>query len=114
MPHFVLDVSKPFLEARSPDELVRAVHDTARASGLFADEDIKVRVRSYEHYTAGNGASDFIHVFAYVMEGRSIEQRKALSTSIVGVLARMYPDVPVVSLNVTEFERATYANRDSV
>ena len=44
MPHFVLDVSKPFLEARSPDELIRAVHDTARASGLFAEEDIKVRV----------------------------------------------------------------------
>jgi 5-carboxymethyl-2-hydroxymuconate isomerase len=114
MPHFILDLSKPLLKRRPPNELIRTLHDTADASGLFARGDIKVRLRPYKHYTVGNAASDFIHVFAYIMEGRTVEQRRALSTAIVGKLKGMYPDVPVISMNVMEFERATYANKSTV
>jgi 5-carboxymethyl-2-hydroxymuconate isomerase len=53
-------------------------------------------------------------VFAYIMEGRTSEQKSVLSTSIVRKLKSMYPDVPVISMNVMEFERATYANRKMV
>ena len=78
---------------------------------MFRVEDIKVRIRAFDHYLVAGEASDFIHVFANIMEGRTIEQKAALSRSIVTRLAEMFSDVPVISVNVWEFEKATYMNR---
>jgi 5-carboxymethyl-2-hydroxymuconate isomerase len=114
MPHLVLDCSPKVLAVRSGEELVREVHDTAAASGLFANGDIKVRIRTSFHYTVGDTQDDFIHVFGYVMEGRTVDERKALSMSIVKRLKDLLPDVPVISMNVIEFEKATYTNRTMV
>jgi 5-carboxymethyl-2-hydroxymuconate isomerase len=114
MPHLILDLSPGVLKLRSPEELIREVHDTAEASGLFAKGDIKVRIRSYEHYTAGGTQNDFLHVFGHIMQGRTVEQRKALSVSIIKRLKELLPDVPVISMNVIEFEKATYTNRTMI
>ena len=114
MPHLILDCSPHVLELCSPQELIREVHDTAEASGLFAKGDIKVRIRSYDLYTVGGTENDFLHVFGYIMEGRTIDQRKALSMAIVERLKQLLPDVPVISMNVMEFEKATYTNRTMV
>src|SRR5262245_2170207 len=114
MPHFILDLNERLLTVHPPATLMRIVHDTADATGLFAKGDIKVRIRPYVHGTVGNAQQDFIHVFAYIMEGRTTEQKSALSRSIVRELMALYPDAPVISMNVMEFERATYANRKSV
>jgi 5-carboxymethyl-2-hydroxymuconate isomerase len=114
MPHLLLDCSPHVLELRSPRELIREVHDTAGASGLFSEGDIKVRITAYGHFTVGETQNDFVHVFGYIMQGRSTEQKKALSTSIVRRLKELLPDVPVISMNVTDFEEATYTNRTMV
>ena len=114
MPHFILDMNERLLTLHPPEHLMRIVHDTADASGLFAKGDIKVRIRPYAYGTVGNAAADFLHVFAYIMEGRTTEQKSALSNAVVRKLKELYPDAPVISMNVMEFERATYANRTLV
>ena len=114
MPHLILDCSPNVLAEHSGEELIRVVHDTADASGLFAVGDIKVRIRTYFQYIVGNTQDDFIHVFGFVMEGRTVDQRKELSTSIVTRLKELLPDVPVISMNVIEFDKATYTNRTMV
>jgi 5-carboxymethyl-2-hydroxymuconate isomerase len=45
------------------------------------------------------------------MQGRSVEQRAALSKAIVGELAGMFPLLPRIAVNIAEFEQATYFNR---
>ncbi|MFZ1688090.1 MAG: 5-carboxymethyl-2-hydroxymuconate Delta-isomerase [Flavobacteriales bacterium] len=114
MPHFILDLSPPVVTLVRPDALMHAVHDTADASGLFAKGDIKVRIRKYKQYLVGGAQQDFIHVFGYIMEGRMAEQKKALSVAIVTRLKELLPSVPVISMNVMEFEKATYTNRTMV
>ena len=111
MPHFVIDCSPRVLTKRHPDEILSEVHRMADESALFRVADIKVRVREYEHYLVAGERDDFIHVFANILEGRTVEQKAALSRSIVGRLVEMFPDVPVISVNVREFEKATYMNR---
>ena len=59
----------------------------------------------------GGGEDDFIHVFAHIMQGRTVEQRADLSRRIVGELAAMFPDVHWIATNIAEFEKATYVNR---
>lgn len=114
MPHFVIDCSENILRMKSPDEILREIHDTADLTGLFKKGDIKVRIRSFEHYTVGNGKADFIHVFGNIMEGRTVEQKANLSREIVTKLKSMFPDVPVISINIREFEKASYCNRNLV
>ena len=111
MPHFVIDCSPSVLTKRHPDEMLKEVHRLADESGLFDVANIKVRIREYDHYLVAGERSDFIHVFANILEGRTTEQKAALSRAIVTRLAEMLPDVASVSINVREFERATYTNR---
>jgi 5-carboxymethyl-2-hydroxymuconate isomerase len=111
MPHFVIDCSPNVLKLKTPQEIIQAIHDTAEATQLFAKGDIKVRINSYEHFTVGNTDNDFIHVFGYIMEGRNTAQKAALSRDIVSMLKTMFPAVPVISMNVADFEKATYCNR---
>jgi 5-carboxymethyl-2-hydroxymuconate isomerase len=48
------------------------------------------------------------------MEGRTTEQKADLSHRIVSKLKELFPSVPVISMNVEEFERATYNNLNSI
>jgi 5-carboxymethyl-2-hydroxymuconate isomerase len=114
MPHFVIDCSKNILNIKSPREIIQKVSDTAEATGLFDKNDVKVRINSFEHYTTGNSDDDFIHIFANIMEGRTISQKKDLSEKIIFELKSMFIEVPVISINIRDFEKATYCNKSMV
>jgi len=114
MPHFVIDCSENILRLCAAEEILQAVHDTAEATGLFKKGDIKVRIRPFTHYTVGGAESDFIHVFGNIMEGRTTAQKANLSRKIIEKLKQMFAEVPVISINIREFEKATYCNRNMI
>ncbi len=111
MPHFVIDCSENITRQKSPKEIMQTVYDAAESTNLFDEGDIKVRINSFEHYNIGNSENDFIHIFANVMEGRTIAQKKNLSEKIIGELKPIFPEVPVISINIRDFEKATYCNK---
>jgi len=111
MPHFVIDCSQGVLQSQAEERIIDRVHRAANATNLFDEGDIKVRVNPFLVYAVGNKREDFIHVFASIMEGRSIEQRANLSRHIVSELFSMFPHVTNIAMNVAEFEKATYCNR---
>ena len=111
MPHFIIDCSENIFEQKSPEEIMQAVYDAAEAAELFAVNDIKVRLRPFQYFKLGAGKKDFIHIFGYVMEGRSIEQKANLSRKIIDRLNKMLPDISILSINISEFEKATYSNK---
>ncbi len=114
MPHFVIDCSENVLQTVPAATIIQEVYDTANATGLFRSGDIKVRINPYTMYTVGGTSSDFIHVFGHIMQGRNTEQKKDLSTRIVTQLKHLFPAVSVISMNVSDFEKATYCNRTMV
>jgi len=87
------------------------VEGTSR-KGRINKNDVKVRVNIFKKYSTGDKKEDFIHVFANIMEGRTIEKKLNLSKTIVKDLALMFPLVPHIGTNVIEFERATYFNKN--
>lgn len=111
MPHFIIDCSAGILQQKTPDEIMQAVYEVAEATGLFIKNDIKVRIHPYIHYKLGEGKTDFIHLFGYIMEGRSAEQKANLSRSIMEKLTQMFPAISILSMNIAEFEKATYCNK---
>ena len=111
MPHFIIDCSENVIEQKSPDEIMQAVYDAAEATGLFEANDIKVRLRPHRYFKLGEGKKDFIHIFGNIMEGRSAEQKANLSRRIIERLNEMFPDISILSMNIGEFEKATYSNK---
>lgn len=114
MPHFIIECSANVIWQTDVDAMLREIHDTAEATGLFKPGDIKVRLTPFEYYSAGNRRTDFIHVFAHILEGRTTEQKADLSQRIVTKLKVLFPNVQVIAMNIYEFERASYNNLDSI
>jgi 5-carboxymethyl-2-hydroxymuconate isomerase len=114
MPHFVIDCSENILSLKSPEEIMQAVYDTAESTDLFDPGDIKVRINPFQYYNIGNTKDDFIHIFANIMEGRTTAQKSNLSNKIIGQLKVMFPEVPILSINIRDFEKATYCNKSMV
>ena len=111
MPHFVIDCSVNIIKLKSPEEIIQTVYKAADATNLFDKGDVKVRINPFKYYTIGNTSDDFIHVFANIMEGRTTEQKSNLSKVIVSELKIMFPNVPIISINIRDFEKATYCNK---
>ena len=114
MPHCILDCSRTIEKHAPLKDIIKAVHAAADGTGLFGRGDVKVRVNLYEHYTVGGTEDDFVHTVAYIMSGRTEEQRRNLSRQILTALKALLPNVRVISIDVREINRATYNNRDTV
>ncbi|WMX16212.1 MULTISPECIES: 5-carboxymethyl-2-hydroxymuconate Delta-isomerase [unclassified Aureispira] len=114
MPHFVLDCSSNIIQQQPPEKIMQIVYEAANATGLFAPEDIKVRINPFQYYTVGNQQKDFIHVFGNIMEGRNKQQKAHLSKQIILALKPLFPTIPILSINIRDFEKATYCNKTMV
>lgn len=114
MPHFVIDCSENIIKIKTPDDLIQKVYDTAESTDLFDIGDIKVRINPFKYYNIGNTKDDFIHIFANIMEGRTVSQKKNLVEKIISELKLMFPDVPIISMNIRDFEKATYCNKSMI
>lgn len=114
MPHFVIHCSEQVIELETPENIMQKVYDTAASTGLFTPGDIKVRINPFQYYNTGNTKDDFIHVFSNIMQGRNTEQKANLSKQIVSELKSMFPDVPIISINIRDFEKASYSNKTMI
>ncbi|WP_298893472.1 5-carboxymethyl-2-hydroxymuconate Delta-isomerase [uncultured Psychroserpens sp.] len=115
MPHFVIDCSENVLNLNAPDHTLLTVHQAAVTSGLFDEDDIKVRLNPFkENYIVGGKKQDFIHVFGNVMEGRTNEQKSKLSKLIVQQLKHIFPSIGFIAINIRDFEKVTYCNKTMV
>ncbi|WP_144395631.1 5-carboxymethyl-2-hydroxymuconate Delta-isomerase [Pleionea sediminis] len=112
MPHFIIHCTKDVLDIHDERMLIKEVHSVATKSGLFEEDDIKVRVQDFECYLVGGKNDDcFIHVFAHIMQGGTEAQKANLSRSIVKKLVDMFPSVTNIAMNVDEFTKSTYCNK---
>ncbi len=113
MPHFVIDCSETVLKLQKPEDILQEVHKAACNTNLFDEEDIKVRLNPFKkNYLVGGKQGDFIHVFSNIMEGRTTEQKANLSKSIVSKLKVMFPNVNFIAINIRDFEKSTYCNKN--
>ena len=109
-----MDCSRSIERHARLEDIIKAVHDAADGTGLFGKGDVKVRVNLFDHYTVGGTGDDFVHTIAYLLSGRTEEQRRHLSRQIITALKALLPGVPIISIDIREINRATYNNRDTV
>ena len=83
MPNFIIDCSQDIIQQVAPDKIMNAVYETAEATGLFAANDIKVRIQPFQYYKLAESKKNFIHIFGYIMEGRTTEQKPAYQNRLL-------------------------------
>lgn len=106
-----MDCSDQVFKVHEEKFLINQIHQVANSTGLFDENDIKVRLNPYKVYSVGNKQEDFIHVFAHIMQGRTSDQKAKLSKLMVNKLIELFPNVPNIAMNISDFEKATYCNR---
>ena len=111
MPHFILDCSLDIAKIQDPKKTMQAVFEAACKTGLFSSNDIKVRLNPLEHSLVQGSNANFIHVFGNIMEGRTASQKANLSKVIVKSLNLLFPDVPIISMNIRDFTKDSYFNK---
>ncbi len=114
MPHFILDCTESILQKQEPQKVIQEVFETAFSTGLFERNDIKVRLNPFRYSLVQGGDADFVHVFGNIMEGRTDEQKAELSKRIVSKLKELFPDVPILSMNIRDFEKSSYCNKTMI
>ena len=114
MPHFTVDCSENVFSLMEPQSLAKAVHEAALSTELFAEANIQVKVRASAGYLVGGKKEDFISVFASILEGRTTEQKSALSKAVVTKLYGLLPQVPHIHTNVTDLQKGTDCNQSKL
>ena len=114
MPHFVVDCSKSVLSSHDGATVTKEVHLAAVSTGLFGEANVQVRINSFDDYLKVNEKQDFIQVVANILEGRTAEQKIALSETVVTKLVEMFPNVPVVGMDILNVEKGTGFNKNKL
>jgi 5-carboxymethyl-2-hydroxymuconate isomerase len=114
MPHFIIECSEDVLSLKTPEEIMQAVYEVAEATGLFAKNDIKVRLMPYKYYKLGETKKDFIHIFGNIMEGRSNTQKADLSRRVIERLNEIFPSISILSMDIIDFDLSTYCNKSLI
>ena len=111
MPHCIIDYSADVADTVDIGQLMEAVHLGAMDSGLFPEYDIKTRATAFEQHRTGQTRDSFVHVAVHLLDGRSDEQKIALSEAVLARIEPMLPGVVSVGVETCDIHRASYRKR---
>jgi 5-carboxymethyl-2-hydroxymuconate isomerase len=115
MPHLIIEYAQKLEESLSITALVSAAQQAMDETGLFASHAIKTRALPFRDFIAGGAVEgsggSFIHAEVRIFEGRTAEQREALSAAVFNCLCRQAEEVPAISVEVREMEKSSYSKR---
>lgn len=113
MPHIIIETSQQLISNVNPDDLCKVVLNAAMDTHLFDDSPggAKVRINSYNHYLNDYKNTDFIHTFVHILEGRTDQEKKDLSTRITMAIMKICPETPIISTQVIDIMKAGYTSK---
>ena len=109
MPHCTIEYASCLAQQIQPNALMQLVYQATADSGLFDADNIKTRCIGFEHHLRGDQALAFIHVTLRILNGRSVEQKQALSQAVLDALKQTQLQAVSFTVDVREMQRDTYA-----
>lgn len=110
MPHLIIEYGGVVL----PQETLAELHRTLLDSGLFAEDDIKIRLHPFSEggcSVGGAAGQGFVHLELRLLEGRGQAQRTQLSRTLADTVARLLhgkADKLQISVELREMAQAAY------
>lgn len=108
MPHIVVEYSRNLENHVKDSRLLSELQSCVTASGLFDKNAIKSRSIAYDNFVMPGNNENFIHITVSILNGRSLEARKALSSSLFTISKGLIPLVDKLSVDIREMDAETY------
>jgi len=109
MPHCLIEYAKTISTKVTPEQLIDSVYLGTLNSGLFSANDIKTRIIPFDYFTSGVIKQNFIHVTLKILNGRTLEQQKGLSQSVLDELNLLPLSDISLTVEVVEIQKSCYS-----
>lgn len=121
MPHLCLDCSGNIVESLEPSSLFPRLHAELAKAGQFRVQDFKSRLIRHPDFFIGAGTGDqaFVALDIRTFNGKSPQEKSAISHAALTVLTDYFTDSLTryacdISVQITEIERASYSRHRSL
>jgi 5-carboxymethyl-2-hydroxymuconate isomerase len=111
MPHLVIEYSSDALDEAGVVRLMERLFQAASQTGVMKPEDIKVRARGYDDFLVAGRKDSFVHLSAYLLAGRTSEQKVKLSEQLRETMVELCPDVVSLSVDIRDMDPVAYKKR---
>lgn len=108
MPHFIIETNTEYATEPVKKELLRSVLQASIDSNLFKIDDIKIRINICSEYLVGDQKRNFVHVWGYLLKGRTALQKNTLAKSLLKEVSSNVPSVTSLSINIDELSESGY------
>jgi len=109
MPHIIVEHSKNSLNTNTVSELMKQLETAISATGLFRMQNLKLRVFEAEHYLLASNLNGFVHIQCRIHKGRTPEEKKALSSTLVNETKAFTRQKIVITCEVVDMDTETYS-----
>lgn len=109
MPHFIIEFSEESATDERIGNLMDSLYHAAVASELFEPDNIKVRMHPLRYYTSANSRDSFIHAQLRIHNGRTPEQKKMLSDSVLATIREQHWPVKRITVEVVDMDKDSYS-----
>lgn len=111
MPHFIIEHGNALVGEKDTKDAMQVAFQCGGACGFIDPADIKVRLRPYTDFFAGDGRSSFIHITVRLLSGRTVEQKENLSVAMRDAFDARFPEVQSISIEMCDMDRGSYKKR---
>lgn len=109
MPHILIEYTAGLASDAQLESLLDALHATLASSALFEPDHIRLRAGALHHYRCAGAKLPFIHVQCRIHRGRTSEQKRRLSSTVLATLQQQQWPVRTITVEVVEMERESYS-----
>ncbi len=113
MPHIIVEYNEQLFNDQQVQKILHTIHDTVVQSGLFETSHIKTRAYPFRHYTHAGGDTPYVHIQARIKSGRDQENKNRLSKAIAEGLKSAAITAPVITVEIIDMERESYAKLEN-
>jgi 5-carboxymethyl-2-hydroxymuconate isomerase len=111
MPHFIIDYSRDVEMRYDVKKIMQTAFEAGVESAVMQGADIKVRARAFDHYRMANEGDSFVHVWVYLLEGRTDDQKEHVALILREKLQAYLVDVTSISIDIRDMNAQAYKKR---
>ncbi|WP_299016953.1 5-carboxymethyl-2-hydroxymuconate Delta-isomerase [uncultured Photobacterium sp.] len=110
MPNLVMEYADPVAERVNVPGLLEDLHLVLLSCGLFEDNSVKSRSYPCHTWLVGpeGDLKTFIHIELRMLSGRSAEQKRSLSRSLMTVLEQHASTIHSLTVDISDMDRESF------
>jgi 5-carboxymethyl-2-hydroxymuconate isomerase len=108
MPHCIIEYTRDIEPALDIQKMVNIAFESIEKTGLFNTSAIKSRAIPLDYFKSGLDRDDFIHVTVKILPGRTSEQKKYLTQSVIDGVSAVVGRTKSLSVEVVDLDGESY------